>query len=54
MKYPFENPAEAMAALIVAITGTLLAGGLVMEHIFELDPCPLCLMQRIWFAFARR
>jgi disulfide bond formation protein DsbB len=52
MKNPFQNRAEAMAAMIVAITGSLLAGGLVMEHVFRLDPCPLCLMQRIWFAFA--
>lgn len=48
----FEDTAEAAAALIVAGTGALLAGALVMEHIFEMDPCPLCLMQRVWFALA--
>ncbi|HEY5646321.1 MAG TPA: disulfide bond formation protein B [Pseudomonadales bacterium] len=48
----FDDRTEAMAALIVAATGALLAGALVMEHAFALDPCPLCLMQRIWFAFA--
>ncbi len=48
----FEDRTEAMASLIVAITGGLLAGAIVMEHVFDLDPCPLCLMQRIWFAFA--
>ncbi len=48
----FEDRTEAAAALIVAITGFLLAGALVMEHLFAMDPCPLCLMQRVWFAFA--
>jgi len=50
--FVFEDRTEAMAALIVAITGGLLTGALVMEHVFGLDPCPLCLMQRVWFAFA--
>jgi disulfide bond formation protein DsbB len=48
----FEDSSEAAAALIVAITGFLLAGALVMEHVFAMDPCPLCLMQRVWFAIA--
>ncbi|MEM8767405.1 MAG: disulfide bond formation protein B [Pseudomonadota bacterium] len=48
----FEDRTEAAAALIVAATGFLLAGALVMEHLFAMDPCPLCLMQRVWFAFA--
>ena len=48
----FENRAEAAAAFIVAVTGLLLTGALVMEHVFGLDPCPLCLMQRVWFAIA--
>jgi len=48
----FEDQAEGAAALIVAGTGFLLAGALVMEHIFMMDPCPLCLMQRVWFAIA--
>ena len=52
MKLFFADSAEAMAALIVAVTGFLLCGALIMEHLFELDPCPLCLMQRIWFALA--
>jgi disulfide bond formation protein DsbB len=41
-----------MATLVVAGTGFLLAGALVMEHLFDMDPCPLCLMQRAWFAIA--
>ena len=48
----FEDRTEGAAALIVAGTGFLLAGALIMEHIFMMDPCPLCLMQRVWFAFA--
>ncbi|MGE0621808.1 MAG: disulfide bond formation protein B [Pseudomonadales bacterium] len=48
----FEDRTEAMAALIVAVTGGLLGGAIIMEHAFGLDPCPLCLMQRVWFAFA--
>ncbi len=48
----FDNRAEGMAALIVAGTGFLLAGALIMEHVFAMDPCPLCLMQRLWFAIA--
>lgn len=48
----FEDRTEGAAALIVAGTGFLLAGALIMEHIFNMDPCPLCLMQRLWFAIA--
>ena len=48
----FEDRTEGAAALIVAGTGFLLAGALIMEHIFMMDPCPLCLMQRVWFAIA--
>lgn len=48
----FEDRTEGAAALIVAGTGFLLAGALIMEHIFMMDPCPLCLMQRLWFAIA--
>ena len=48
----FEDRTEGAAALIVAGTGFLLAGALIMEHLFMMDPCPLCLMQRVWFAIA--
>ena len=45
------------APLRWAIVALLLAGGLVggaqfMEHVLGLDPCPLCLMQRLWTLFA--
>jgi disulfide bond formation protein DsbB len=36
----------ALSALLIA--GALLAGAQVLEHSFGLDPCPLCLMQRLW------
>ena len=52
MKALFEDQSEAMATLIVATTGFLLGGALIMEHTFAMDPCPLCLMQRVWFAIA--
>lgn len=49
---PFADRAEALATAIAGACGLLLAGALIMEHVFHLDPCPLCLMQRIWFAVA--
>ena len=44
-----DGSSETLALWILAVTGALLFGALVMEHIFEMVPCPLCLMQRIWF-----
>ena len=44
-----EASSETLALYILALTGCLLFGALVMEHLFALVPCPLCLMQRIWF-----
>ena len=32
----------------VALCGVLLFGALVMEHRFDMAPCPMCLMQRLW------
>ena len=43
---------ESWAITIVCFTGLTLTGALVMEHAFAMDPCPLCLMQRIWFFIA--
>lgn len=40
---------ETWAISVVFAAGAFLAGALVMEHAFGFDPCPLCLMQRIWF-----
>ena len=43
-----DGSSETLALWILAVTGALLSGALVMEHIFDMVPCPLCLMQRIW------
>ncbi len=42
------TPSQSFAAALVASTGLLLGGALFMEHVMNLAPCPLCLMQRIW------
>lgn len=47
----FRDDAEAWGAYIVAVTGFFLASALILEHAFDLVPCPLCLMQRIWFGW---
>lgn len=47
----FHDDAEALGAYIVALTGVLLASALVLEHAMDMAPCPLCLMQRIWFGW---
>jgi protein dithiol:quinone oxidoreductase len=44
-----DPTAENLALWIVALCGVLLAGALIMEHVFAMVPCPLCLMQRLWF-----
>ncbi len=33
---------------VIAVAGLSLVAALVLEHAFDLAPCPLCLMQRIW------
>jgi disulfide bond formation protein DsbB len=43
---------ETWALCLVAMTGLLLFTALVMEHAFAMEPCPLCLMQRVWFFLA--
>ena len=42
------SPSQMFAATLVATTGAILGAAQVMEHVVGLDPCPLCLMQRIW------
>lgn len=44
-----RTTSEGLALAILTITGALLFGALVMEHFYAMAPCPLCLMQRIWF-----
>jgi len=34
--------------LTIALTGSMIATALIMEHVMGLVPCPLCLMQRVW------
>ena len=41
---------ERWAALICISAGGILCVGLLLEFAMGLDPCPLCMMQRIWFA----
>lgn len=44
--------AEDLALVTVALCGALLFGALLLEHVLGLVPCPLCLMQRVWFCIA--
>lgn len=38
--------------LALALAGAMVGGAQFMEHILKLDPCPLCLMQRLWVMLA--
>ncbi len=40
------------ALLALALAGAMVGGAQFMEHILKLDPCPLCLMQRLWVMLA--
>ena len=42
------TPSQMFAAALVAATGAMLGGAQFVEHVMNLTPCPLCLMQRIW------
>ena len=41
---------ERWAALICIGAGGILCVGLLLEFAMGLKPCPLCMMQRVWFA----
>lgn len=43
---------DAWALVIVFVAGAALTQALVFEHAFNMPPCPLCLMQRIWIFVA--
>lgn len=43
---------ENLALGILILCGALLFGAVIMEHAFGKAPCPLCLMQRLWFLAA--
>jgi protein dithiol:quinone oxidoreductase len=49
---PLRSSAEDLALWTLALAGFLLSGALVMEYALAMVPCPLCLMQRIWFLVA--
>ena len=45
--------ARDYAVAIAGLCGALVFGALVLEHAVEgMEPCPLCLMQRLWFLIA--
>ena len=44
--------AQVSATLICFVASFLLVGALYFEFILGLPPCPLCMMQRVWFALA--
>lgn len=45
--------ARDYAVTLAGLCGALVFGALVLEHAVEgMDPCPLCLMQRLWFLVA--
>ena len=43
---------EHWALAIVLVAGLVLGEALILEHGYNLAPCPLCLMQRIWIFVA--
>jgi disulfide bond formation protein DsbB len=43
---------EQWGAIVCLLAGGILCVGLVVEFALGLAPCPLCMMQRIWFALA--
>jgi disulfide bond formation protein DsbB len=38
--------------LALALAGLMIGGAQYMEHVLAQDPCPLCLMQRLWTMLA--
>jgi len=47
MKSPLE-----LALIALLLAGAMVGGAQFMEHVIGLDPCPLCLMQRLWTMLA--
>lgn len=43
---------EQWGAIVCLLAGGILCVGLGVEFALGLAPCPLCMMQRIWFALA--
>jgi disulfide bond formation protein DsbB len=46
------DQSDNWAITLVMLSGGLLFGALIVEHALTMAPCPLCLMQRIWFFVA--
>ncbi|MEM7003266.1 MAG: disulfide bond formation protein B [Pseudomonadota bacterium] len=47
-----RGPAQFWATCTLGMCAVLLAGGHYFEFIMGLEPCPLCMMQRVWFIAA--
>ncbi len=47
-----DTTAEHWGVLACLTCGLVLCGALFMELIMGLAPCPLCMMQRVWFIIA--
>ncbi len=53
MNLNFPNGlAQQWAVITCLLCGAMLTIALVMEFVLGLVPCPLCMMQRIWFLLA--
>lgn len=48
MNTTFVSPRRVFAAIFVACAG-LIGFGLVLQHVMDLEPCPMCIMQRYAF-----
>ena len=46
------NSTLRWALLALALAGAMIGGAQFMEHVLGLEPCPLCLMQRVWTILA--
>jgi len=46
------NDPLSRALLALALAGAMVGGAQYMEHVLNQDPCPLCLMQRLWTMLA--
>ena len=47
-----DGYAQQWATLGCLVASALLVGALFFEHVLALPPCPLCMMQRVWFFLA--
>ena len=52
MRNFIDDTSESWAVVLMLLSGALLFAALLMEHLLDMAPCPLCLMQRIWIFVA--